>query len=341
MRGILSARLHGRSGLSGTARRLCPVVLIALLVALPQAQARAWAPNMRVSEAPPAAASGAYSQVSAGAYFTCVLKTDDTPACWGDYTFRQTYPPLGSLRQISAGFYHACAIRPDGSLTCWGYDGNGETDAPGGAFSQVSAGFAHTCGLRTDGTIACWGNDSYGQRAAPPGTFRQVSAGFYHTCALTLDGSVSCWGYDGDGETDAPTGSFSQVSAGDEFTCGIRTSGAIACWGDDTYGQNTVHMVPFVRLVASANPLPAGQALTLTAAVTPSFNTGGVTFYDGATPLDPLGAAVHGGVATFTLPITGTGSLAPGVHALTAEYTGSESYQTASSPTLEEVVRPR
>ncbi len=44
-----------------------------------------------------------YRQVSAGAYHTCAIKTDNTLACWGDNYYGQAIPPAGTFKQVSAG----------------------------------------------------------------------------------------------------------------------------------------------------------------------------------------------------------------------------------------------
>ncbi len=69
-----------------------------------------------------------------------------------------------------------------------------------------------------------------------------------------------------------------------------------------------------VTLASSANPTTVGQAVTLTARVTPSSATGSVQFLDGANNLGT--GTVAGGVATLAV------TLAVGAHSLTAVYSG-------------------
>ena len=136
-----------------------------------------------------------------------------------------------SYTQLSAGRYHGCAVRSDGSITCWG-SGSEATPPSGTDFTLVSAGYDHSCALRRDGAITCWGGNTFRQATPPPGTdFTQVSAGGYSTCALRTDGSVVCWGINDIAlATPAGTG-FTQVSTGNATGCALRNDGAIACWG--------------------------------------------------------------------------------------------------------------
>ncbi len=90
----------------------------------------------------------------------------------------------GTVSQVSAGGYHSCALRTDGTVACWGSNvGRGEgfwgeylgqATPPMGTFTQVSAGAYHTCGLRSDGTVACWGSNGSGQATPPASTFTQM-----------------------------------------------------------------------------------------------------------------------------------------------------------------------
>jgi hypothetical protein len=126
------------------------------------------------------------------------VETDGTIACWGDNTYGQATPPVGSFSQVSAGESHTCGVRTDGTIACWGDNtaGNGTPAMPpGGSFSQVSAGWSHTCGVRTDGTIACWGLNGYGEAIPPAGTFSQVSAANWYSCAIDLQQRQRCWGW--------------------------------------------------------------------------------------------------------------------------------------------------
>jgi len=85
------------------------------------------------------------SQVAAGGYHTCALKTNGAVYCWGNNSFGQ----LSDNTDINR--YTPVQVK--------GVDGEGYlTD-----ITQISAGGYHACVLKTDGTIYCWGDNDYGQ----------------------------------------------------------------------------------------------------------------------------------------------------------------------------------
>jgi len=89
-----------------------------------------------------------------------------------------------------------------------------------------------------------------------------------------------------------------------------------------------------VTLTSSANPTRYGQALTLTAAVSPASAAGKVTFYDGVSVLAT--SPVSAGQAVITTIL-----LSPGSRSLTAVfYDGLPFYATAGSAALPQTVNP-
>jgi nucleoid-associated protein YgaU len=103
--------------------------------------------------------------------------------------------------------------------------------------------------------------------------------------------------------------------------------------GDDQYLPSddaatlTVNVATSTVVTSSESRSPAGQAVTFTAAVTPSTATGTVTFMDGATTLGAV--ALVGGQATFT-----TSSLGVGQHTIKAVYSGDNIHAPSMSPAL-------
>lgn len=92
-----------------------------------------------------------------------------------------------------------------------------------------------------------------------------------------------------------------------------------------------------ILLTSSANPAVAGQSVTFTASLSGSAGTpsGTVDFRDGAASIAGCASAVvSGGVATCS-----TASLSPGSHTVTAQYSGSASYNPGSSSALDQAVQ--
>lgn len=201
------------------------------------------------------ATGGWFTQVSAGYYHTCALRSSDGKVeCWG-YPDGRAPAVKGSVSgrysQVSAGGSHTCALREDGQIECWGPPGiNDDGRAPPvrvGLYTLVSAGVYHTCALRGDGVVECFGRNNAGQVEAVRaptggGTFVQVSAGEFHTCALRDDGVAECWGDNTYGQAPATqaasSGSFTQVGAGDRHSCALRADGVAECWGTNVNGES-------------------------------------------------------------------------------------------------------
>ncbi|MCA1684193.1 MAG: putative Ig domain-containing protein, partial [Actinobacteria bacterium] len=235
---------------------------------------------------------GTFTQVSAGEYHTCGVRSSDASvACWGYDLFGQSTPPAGTFTQVSAGAYHTCGLRSDASVACWGFNSYGQSTPPAGTFTQVSAGASHTCGLRTDATVACWGDNSNGRAKPPAGTFTQVSAGGYHTCGVRSDATVACWGDNDAGQSTPPAGAFTQVSAGvglARHTCGVRSDASVACWGYNSDSQATPSITSPAPPAATAGIQYGHQLTTTYESPGPTFTVTAGTLPPGLT-LSPAG----------------------------------------------------
>ena len=209
------------------------------------------------------AAGARFTAVSAGAGHSCVLRGDETVACWGNDLVGQASAPAGRFLAVAAGYSHSCGVRADSTLTCWGTNTHGEGGPPAGDFSAVTAmgvrGRAvqdgqttrefdsrFSCGLRSDGTITCWGSNDEGQTNAPSGQFTSLSSGSAHSCGLRGDATIACWGDNQFEKAQAPAGTFTAVAAGGLHSCALRSNGTIGCWGQQRLRPNqradgTVH----------------------------------------------------------------------------------------------------
>jgi alpha-tubulin suppressor-like RCC1 family protein len=180
-----------------------------------------------------------FSQISAGAYYTCAVTTASDGFCWGS----------AKRGQLGIGTIADSALVP--------------TRVAGGlkfaSIHTTSVIGGHTCALTTTGAAACWGSGESGQlgngafaaSSSPvPVTglpeLARVAVGGAHSCALAKgSGAAWCWGFNGDGElgTGDTLGSgvpvavggrlaFRDISLGPAHTCGITTGGALYCWGE-------------------------------------------------------------------------------------------------------------
>lgn len=203
-------------------------------------------------------------------------------------TFDPTELDPGVLyKDVTAGAYHSCAITTDNELKCWGTNSSLQALGTGGSpvaittvdagveYRQVSAGTSHTCAITMDDKLKCWGNNASGQVGDGVGTgnnpvtaidsavtYSSVSTGGGHTCAITKnDKRLKCWGGGDYGElglnstgkalvpTQVSDASYLTVATGIVGTCGIQTSGVMFCWGENGSGQNGDGM-------ASVRPVP-------------------------------------------------------------------------------------
>ena len=121
-----------------------------------------------------------------------------------------------TLTQISAGAYHTCALGSNDKAYCWGKGGDGQLGnnstsnsstpvavvqgaIPSGVnLTQISAGEHHTCALGSDHKAYCWGKNEYGQlgtgsamKAKVPA---QVTTGY--TLKLSDNNSSMHYAYD-------------------------------------------------------------------------------------------------------------------------------------------------
>ena len=87
-----------------------------------------------------------------------------------------------------------------------------------------------------------------------------------------------------------------------------------------------------LALTTSGSPSTWGQAVTVTATISPSAATGLVYFYDGATQVGS--ATLSGGSASLTAPP----QLAVGSHTITAVYNASSTYGASTSPAVTQTV---
>ncbi|GAB2588879.1 chromosome condensation regulator RCC1 [Paractinoplanes abujensis] len=220
----------------------------------------------------------------------------------------QIMNPATGWTSVSAGALYTCAVRSDSTMYCWGQNAFGEmgqgvqgtpqttpvavTSPAATGWVQVSAGHQHVCALRTDTKIYCWASDGSGRlglgSGAPPaltptavsgtGGYMWVGLGADHSCALKTNGTLWCWGTGWNGRLGnnstadkyvptQTTGSsaWRKVNGINPSTCGVRADNSVWCWGSNGRGQLGLgstfgdQLTP-VRLGLTGRPLAAGAA---------------------------------------------------------------------------------
>lgn len=190
-------------------------------------------PNAPILEPRLVASTMTWREVGTGLDFSCGLKNDSKPYCWGhpghgqlgngSATTSATPTPVTvttnlTFNEIHVGGRHVCAITAADVAWCWGWNqygqlGIGSTNDRStpvqlmGSWKSLALGEEHSCGVRTDGTLWCWGRNHYAQvgdgttidRIDPTqvGTatdWEAAAAGMRHSCATKTTGELWCWG---------------------------------------------------------------------------------------------------------------------------------------------------
>jgi len=222
---------------------------------------------------------GVVKEISAGQYFTCVIKQTGELACWGyDANSQVSHLPVGtSYRGLSAGGHHSCVLDETGEIRCWGA-GSGQTSQPCSApyyecgqsipppatgYSSLAMGGFQSCALDANGAPSCWGYTLNGVTTPPSLVlFLELSGGLNHACGITNTNTLRCWGWGSAttpgtcasdancGQSLPPPGTFGYVAAGGRHSCATDlTTGLVSCWGDNSHGQiNAPTTVAFRQL---------------------------------------------------------------------------------------------
>ncbi len=138
---------------------------------------------------------------------------------------------------------------------------------------------------------------------------------------------------------------------GSSQTLLLDTALNVSSFGEDDQGElyvvglggsvSRIALVPgatTTTLASSANPSTMGQAVTLTATVTGSSPTGTLAFTDGGATLAGCGAVALAGTGGTRTATCATSSLAVGMHAIVATYSGDTVNAPSTSTTLSQQV---
>ncbi len=188
-----------------------------------------------------------------------------------------------SFSDIQAGAGFTCGLETSGNIYCWGSNlggelGDGTTtqrslpDSVSGnmRFVSLSVGSYHACAVAANGTPYCWGGGQQVPTVVPGGlTVRAISAGDNHTCAVDDVNAGWCWGEGGDGQlgtgnnnsTTVPTAmagglQWHSITAEEEHSCGVTSANEIYCWGSNYEGQLGVSSTTSSNVPVKVQGLP-------------------------------------------------------------------------------------
>ena len=222
---------------------------------------------------------GKFKAVAVGIGYSCALKLDGSPVCWGSNEFGKATPPQDArYTAIALGSRHSCGLRADGTPECWGHDEDGQLTPPSEAyganeaedstnelivepsplaFIDIAVGNSFTCGLTLDGLVACWGDFNGAQ---PPEDvigqqFTSITAVGNYVCVERSSGARRCWGSGPLRRSLDVDAGFIDVSANEELTCGRRTDGSVRCWGGEYQAlpSNTPERLSFTSLTTGSS----------------------------------------------------------------------------------------
>ncbi|HYG34280.1 MAG TPA: immunoglobulin domain-containing protein, partial [Clostridia bacterium] len=160
---------------------------------------------------------------------------------WGSGFFGETAIPTGAsnVLAITAGDYYSAMLRADRTVTAWGRNTSGQTICPEDLTNviAIAAGAFHCLALKADGTVISWGDNRYNQTNVPVGLTNVVAiaGGLFHSLALRADGSVVAWGgnpYNTNSETNVPPGLTNVVAVSAKgFSLALKSDGTVVSWG--------------------------------------------------------------------------------------------------------------
>ncbi|MDR1590257.1 MAG: InlB B-repeat-containing protein [Oscillospiraceae bacterium] len=182
----------------------------------------------------------------------------------GNMTVDAIYGKNDGVVDVSAGRYYSLILKTDGTLWATGLNssyqlGNGTNvnkKSPVQVLSNVksmSAGIDHSLAVRNDNSLWAWGSNNYGElgdgttttRYTPRQVLTDVAfayAGADFSVAVKTDGSLWTWGLNGarqlgDGTVEnryTPQKVMEDVamaSVGYDTVAALKTSGEVYCWG--------------------------------------------------------------------------------------------------------------
>lgn len=235
-------------------------------------------------------------------YPDLALKSDGSVVALSAAPDSQSAVPAGltNVVDVASKYRHFVALKSDGTVVAWGTNESGQTTVPAGLSNVVgvSAGSSHSVALKSDGTVVAWGLNDRGQRIVPSGLTKVagISAGYDFTVALKADGTVVAWGDNSLGQTMVPAGlaNVVAISAGGYHCVALKVDGTLVAWGNQS------------------RPVPAGLSRVVGLAAGDGYTVAVLSDAQAVPTItsQPANQAVTAGqIASFTVLVSGTGSL--------------------------------
>jgi hypothetical protein len=243
-----------------------------------------------------------------------------------------TYTVDGGLPQtatLAAGqaTSDAVALLPGDHTVLVDYSGDSNFNASSQTFSQHVDQAATTTALSSSVNPSAFGQGvtfSADVDVVAPGAGTPTG-----TVTFVIDGTTTLGPVAVDGSGHAETAVVTDLAVGDHTVVAGYSGDSGFLQSEDSITQSVNKAATTTGLSSDVNPSVFGQPVTFTATVavtSPGSGTptGTVTFLDGSTVIStqPLAGVLDGGSASFT-----TGALSVGTHAITAEYSGDDSFQ--------------
>ncbi|HEX4126751.1 MAG TPA: MBG domain-containing protein [Acidimicrobiales bacterium] len=267
---------------------------------------------------------------------------------------------------IAAGGRFGMAIGSDGNLYSWGDGDMGElgngtltlslhpvvVEMPTGVTASViSAGDDHALAIGSNDLLYSWGLNTDGQLgngsvndkkvptlvSMPTGvTAVAIAGGLEHSLAIGSDGNLYAWGEDGAGElgNGGTTNSLTPVQASLPASAHPPTAVFAGAAADRGFAIAPLAPTPTsITLGSSASSMYYGQALTLTASVSPTDGGGTVSFLNGTSPVPGCSSLALTMVGSSYQALCSIPSLTPGSDNFSAKYGGDAGYVSSSTTT--------
>lgn len=179
-------------------------------------------------------ARDSYAKITAGRYFTAILRPDGTVVASGLNDEEQCNTSTWTdIVAISAGSAHLVGLKDDGSVITTGSNRSNQLSTTGVSDAiAIAAAWNRTAYLNRDGTVIVHGENYKGAcETSDWGDIIAISAGDTHTVGVKKDGTVVATGRYAENLHGSSWTNIVAVAAGEHFTLGLRADGLVVVEG--------------------------------------------------------------------------------------------------------------